>query len=112
MSSSWEIVVAPTATKSQDSKEDRSMVRCASLFSQLVALFNKGQFYHLVKEHPANRYSKGFGSWDHFVAMLFCQLAQGGSECLRLHKGTDNLVIFVLKKHYNDQKIMHHLQTV
>lgn len=55
------------------------MVRCASLFSQLVALFGKGQFYHLVKEHRAERYCKGFGSWDHFVAMLFCQLAQAKS---------------------------------
>jgi hypothetical protein len=55
------------------------MVRCASLFSQLVALFNKGQFYHLVKEHGAERYCKGFSSWDHFVAMLFCQLAQAKS---------------------------------
>jgi hypothetical protein len=52
------------------------MVRCASLFSQLVALFNRTQFYHLVKEHRAERYSKGFGSWDHFVAMLFCHVAQ------------------------------------
>jgi hypothetical protein len=79
MSSSWEIVVAPTAAKSQGNKEDRSMVRCASLFSQLVALFGKGQFYHLVKEHRAERYCKGFASWDHFVAMLFCQLAQAKS---------------------------------
>ena len=41
------------------------MVLCASLFSQLVALFSKSQFYHLVKEHRAERYCKGFGSWDH-----------------------------------------------
>jgi len=59
--------------------EDRIMVRCASLFSQLVALFSRGQFHHLVKKHRAERYSKGFGSWDHFVAMLFCQLAQAKS---------------------------------
>jgi len=55
------------------------MVLCASLFSQLVALFNKTQFYHLVKKHRAERYSKGYSSWDHFVAMLFCQLAQAKS---------------------------------
>ena len=55
------------------------MVRCASLFSQLVALFSRGQFYHLVKEHRAERYGKGYSSWDHFVAMLFCQLAQAKS---------------------------------
>ena len=55
------------------------MVRCASLFSQLVALFSKQKFYHLVKDHQAERYSKGYSSWDHFVAMLFCQLAQAKS---------------------------------
>jgi hypothetical protein len=55
------------------------MVLCASLFSQLVALFSKSQFYHLVKKHRAERYSKGYSSWDHFVAMLFCQLAQAKS---------------------------------
>jgi hypothetical protein len=79
MSSLWEIFDAPTARKSQRDKEDRTMVRCASLFSQLVALFSRGQFYHLVKEHRAERYGKGYSSWDHFVAMLFCQLAQAKS---------------------------------
>ena len=55
------------------------MVRCASLFSQLVALFNKSQSYRLVKNYRAERYSKGYSSWDQFVAMLFCQLAQAKS---------------------------------
>jgi hypothetical protein len=55
------------------------MVRCASLFSQLVALFSRVQFYQLVVEHGAERYCKGFSSWDHFLAMLFCQLAQAKS---------------------------------
>lgn len=55
------------------------MVRCASLFSQLVALFSRVQFYQLVSKHGAERYSKGYSSWDHFVAMLFCQLAQAKS---------------------------------
>ena len=60
-------------------QEDGYMVRCASLFSQLVALFNKSQFYRVVKHHRAERYSKGYSSWDQFVAMLFCQLAQAKS---------------------------------
>jgi hypothetical protein len=55
------------------------MIRCASLFSQLIAVFNRNQFYRLVIKHKAERYSKGFSSWDHFVAMLFCQLAQAKS---------------------------------
>ena len=55
------------------------MVRCASLFSQLVGLFNRREFVSLVVEHKAERHSKGYNSWDHFVAMLFCQLAQAKS---------------------------------
>ena len=55
------------------------MVRCASLFSQLLGLFNRRKFYELVLQHSAERYSKGYGSWDHFAAMLFCQLAQAKS---------------------------------
>ena len=55
------------------------MVRCASLFSQLVALFNRPRFYHLVAKHGSERYSKGYSSWDQFVAMLFCQRAQAES---------------------------------
>ncbi len=55
------------------------MVRCASLFSQLVALFSRVQFYQLVVKHGAERYCKGYSSWDHFIAMLFCQLAQAKS---------------------------------
>jgi hypothetical protein len=64
--------------KSQN-KEDKTMVRCASLFSQLIAVFNRNQFYRLVMQYKAERYSKGFSSWDHFVAMIFCQLAQAKS---------------------------------
>ena len=55
------------------------MVRCASLFSQLVAVFSRAEFCRLVMEHRAERYSKGYSSWEHFVAMLFCQLAQAKS---------------------------------
>jgi hypothetical protein len=79
MSSSWEIVVAATSTESQGIRRTETMVLCASLFSQVVALFNKSQFYHLVRKHRAERYSKGCSSWDHFVAMLFGQSAQAKS---------------------------------
>jgi len=61
------------------SKEDGAMVRHASLFSQLIGLFSRRTFYGLVFRHGSERYSKGFSSWDHFVAMLFCQLAQAKS---------------------------------
>jgi len=44
------------------------MVRHASLFSQLVALFNRGQFHNLVFRHKAERFVKGFNSWDHYCS--------------------------------------------
>lgn len=52
------------------------MVRHASLFSQLVGLLNRGQFYGLVFRHKAQCNAKGLSSRDHFVAMPFRQLAQ------------------------------------
>ena len=55
------------------------MVRQASLFSQLIAFFNRNKFKNLVLAHKTERYSKGFKSWDQFVAMLFCQVAQAKS---------------------------------
>ena len=58
---------------------DRIMVRHASLFSQLIALFNGNQFYHLVLTHNCERYANGYHPWDHFIAMLFCQLSQAKS---------------------------------
>ena len=47
-----------------------SMVRHASLFSQLVAIFNRNQFHSLVFRQKAERYSKGFYSWDHWTAKI------------------------------------------
>lgn len=72
------MVNLPKETHSQQ-QGGYPMIRHASLFSQLVALFNRGQFCHLVFKHKAEQYAKGFNSWDHFVAMLFCQLAQAKS---------------------------------
>ncbi len=51
------------------------MIRSASIFSQLLAIFPRVEFHRVVKEHRAERYAKGFACWDQFVAMLFCQLA-------------------------------------
>lgn len=53
------------------------MVRHASLFSQVIALFNRQRFYGLVFKHKSEKYCKGFDSWDQFIAMLFCQLVKG-----------------------------------
>ncbi|MCZ7591451.1 MAG: DUF4372 domain-containing protein [Kiritimatiellae bacterium] len=51
----------------------------ASLFSQLLSLFNRNDFSHHVREVNAEYRSKGFSCWDQFVAMLFCQLTNSRS---------------------------------
>jgi hypothetical protein len=47
-----------------------------NLFSQILQIIPSPTFRRLVNENGAERYSKGFSSWDQCVAMLFCQLAQ------------------------------------
>ena len=54
-------------------------MRQASLFSQVLRVFDRTAFTSLVLQHKTERYSKGFTSWTHFVSMLFCQLAQAKS---------------------------------
>jgi len=55
------------------------MVRCASLFSQVLSLISRHQFAAAAKTFRAEKGAKGFSCWDQFVAMLFCQLAQAKS---------------------------------
>jgi hypothetical protein len=55
------------------------MNTAGSLFSQILALFQRSDFARHVRELKAEHGAKGFSSWDQFVAMLFCQLAQARS---------------------------------
>jgi hypothetical protein len=50
-----------------------------SLFSQILQIVPRNQFLLLVHQCKAERHAKGFRSWDQYVAMLFCQLAQAKS---------------------------------
>ena len=50
-----------------------------SLFSQILQIVPRVSFQRLVHESGAERHAKGFSSWDQYVAMLFCQLAQAKS---------------------------------
>ncbi len=52
------------------------MTQVCSVFAQLLQLFSRGDFARAVKEHKAEKHSKGFTSWGQFVAMLLCQAAQ------------------------------------
>ena len=51
----------------------------ANLFAQLLDLIPRDEFECLALQHGVEARSKGFGSWDQFVAMLFCQLGQAHS---------------------------------
>ena len=55
------------------------MVRVSSLFGQLLQLFPRHDFQRAVSRYGAEHGAKGFGCWDQFVSMLFCQLAQAHS---------------------------------
>lgn len=50
-----------------------------NLFSQIIHILPRTAFARLVQESGAERHAKGFSSWDQYVSMLFCQLAQAKS---------------------------------
>lgn len=50
-----------------------------TVFSTLVKRLERGEFRRLVKEHDADRHSKGFGSWQHTLAMVHCHLSGAAS---------------------------------
>jgi hypothetical protein len=51
----------------------------SSLFAQILQVMPRSRFMRLVMDAKAERHSKGFSSWDQFVAMIFCQFAQSKS---------------------------------
>ena len=59
----------------------------ASLFTQILSLFQRSDFARHVQELKAERHARGFSCWSQFVSMLFCQLAQARS----LREITDGL---------------------
>jgi hypothetical protein len=60
-------------------QEGTGMVRTASIFSQILGLVQRAEFARVVRRHSGNRYTKKFTAWDHFVTMVFCQLAHAKS---------------------------------
>ena len=55
------------------------MNRFSSIFSQLLQVFPRVEFQHLVTITQAERHAKGFPCWSQFVSMLFCQLGRAHS---------------------------------
>lgn len=57
-----------------------------SFFAQIIKLIPRGTFDKIVKEEKSDRFSKRLLSWDHLIAMLWCQFS--GAESLRdIEKG-------------------------
>ena len=50
-----------------------------SLFSQMLKLIARTEFARLVKDTQSERHARGFSSWSHLVAMLFCHLGRANS---------------------------------
>ena len=46
-----------------------------NIFGQILKTIDRNVFHKLVVKHGSDKHSKGFNSWDHFVSMIFCQLA-------------------------------------
>lgn|SRR5688572_13038404 len=55
------------------------MKRFCSILNQLLQIFSRNDFQKAVDETKAERHARGFRSWDQFVAMLFCHLADANS---------------------------------
>jgi len=50
-----------------------------TLFSQIISKLDRNKFKKLVVEKQTDKHNKGFTSWTHLVAMLFCQFAKSQS---------------------------------
>jgi len=73
------VIATKQKTNPKNKKNSKMMVQHESLFSQLLAFFDRNKFKNLVVKHKTEKYSKDFKSRDHFVSILFCQIDQAKS---------------------------------
>ncbi len=50
-----------------------------TLFSQIISKLDRLKFTKLVNQRQSDKHQKGYNSWTHLVAMLFCQFAKSQS---------------------------------
>jgi hypothetical protein len=50
-----------------------------TLFGQIIQRLDRSLFKKLLKEQETDKHQKGFDSWSHLTAMLFCHLAKSQS---------------------------------
>lgn len=63
------------------------MFRISRLHDLMKAL-PRGNFERIVERHQADKHNKGFGCWNHLLAMVYAQLA--GASSLRVLEGGFN----------------------
>jgi hypothetical protein len=68
-------------TKPYTSKEEQTMNRVYTIFSEVLKLVPRYHFDKAVEAHGAERYVKSFSTWSHFIAMLYSQIT--GKDSLR-----------------------------
>ena len=54
-------------------------MKYCSIMNQLLQIFPRSEFEQEVKNTKSEYHARGFASWDHFVAMLFCHIADAQS---------------------------------
>lgn len=42
-------------------------------FGKILKLLDRNTIRKAIKEHNSDKYSKGFGTWNHLVVMMFSQ---------------------------------------
>ncbi len=47
-----------------------------TVFAQLLAVVPFGHFEHLVARYQANRWTRDFTAWSHFICMAYAQLTR------------------------------------
>ena len=71
----------PTRRKAENNQGGASMIKVASLFSQVLSLIDRRLFQRACIEYQTEKSSKGFSSWNQLVSLLFSQFA--GANSLR-----------------------------
>ena len=66
-------------TKPYTSKEEQTMNRVYTIFSEILKLCPRYHFEKAVKDYDGDRYVKTFTTWQQFIANLYSQVAQKDS---------------------------------
>ena len=65
--------------KPNTSKEEQTMNRVYTIFSEILKLCPRYHFEKAVKDYDGDRYVKTFTTWQQFIANLYSQIAQKDS---------------------------------